>query len=453
MPEKTLIISTSGVRGIVGSGLDSAVATNFAAAFGTFLKRGTVVVGRDSRLSGEMLKKAVISGLQATGINVIDIGIVPTPTVEIAVKELKAAGGICITASHNPAIWNALKFFNRSGEFATPEQFDKIEKLYKLQNFSFVPFNKIGKVKIQSDWVEKHIKKTLKLKAVRKSAIAGRKFTIVVDAINGAGSLALPELLRKLGAKVFCINCSGDGNFVHGAEPVPKNLKQLGREVLKRKADIGLATDPDADRLAIVDEKGRPIGEELTLAIAVREITRHVKGPTVINISTSKVTADEAFKSGSRVYYSKVGEANVVQMMQKKKAVIGGEGNGGVIFPTFHAGRDALVAAALVLSCLAGEKGKVSDLVATLSLYYTMKTKAKCPANFNRNLKSFENELEKFVDNPRISKLDGLRADFSQGWLLVRKSKTEPIFRLMVETNSMKFSKELSKKVMNYFVK
>ncbi|MCH7689983.1 MAG: phosphoglucosamine mutase [candidate division Zixibacteria bacterium] len=453
MPEKTLIISTSGVRGIVGSGLDPTVATNFAAAFGTFLKRGTVVVGRDSRSSGEMLKKAVISGLQATGINVIDIGIVPTPTVEIAVKELKAAGGICITASHNPAIWNALKFFNRRGEFAKSEQFDKIEKLYESQNFSFVPFNKIGKVKTQTDWVGKHIKKTLALKAVRKSAIAGRKFIIVVDAINGAGSLALPDLLEKLGAKVFCINCNSDGNFVHGAEPVPKNLKQLGREVLKRKADIGLATDPDADRLAIVDEKGQPIGEELTLAIAVREITRRFKGPIVINISTSKVTADEAVKSGSRVYYSKVGEANVVQMMQKKKAVIGGEGNGGVIYPTFHAGRDALVAAALVLSCLAGEKRKVSDLVETLSRYYTIKSKAKQPANFDKNLKSFGKEVKDFVTNPRISKLDGLRVDFSEGWFLVRKSKTEPIFRLMVETNNAKFSRELTKKVMKYFVK
>ena len=453
MPEKTLIISTSGVRGIVGSGLDPAVVTKFAAAFGTFLKKGKVVVGRDSRLSGEMFKRAVISGLQATGINVIDIGLVPTPTVEIAVKELKAAGGICITASHNPAIWNALKFFNKRGEFATPEQFDKIEKLYKSQHFSFVPFNKIGEVETQTDWIQKHINKTLSLKAVRKSAIAGRKFKIVVDAINGAGSFALPDLLEKFGAKVFCINCNGDGNFVHAPEPVPENLKQLGREVLKRKADIGLATDPDADRLALVDEKGQAIGEELTLAIAVREITRRFKGPTVINISTSKVTADEAVKSGSKVFYSKVGEANVVQMMRKRKAVIGGEGNGGIIYPTFHAGRDALVAAALVLSCLAGEKRKVSDLVATLSRYYTIKTKAKHPANFDKKIKSFEKEVKYFVASPRISKLDGLRADFDEGWLLVRKSKTEPIFRLMVETNSAKFSRELSKKVMNYFVK
>jgi len=453
MPEKTLIISTSGVRGIVGSGLDPAVATNYAAAFGTFLKRGTVVVGRDSRPSGEMLLEAVILGLETTGIDVIDIGVLPTPTVEIAVKELKAAGGSCITASHNPAIWNALKFFNRRGEFVTPEQFDKIEKLYESRNFSFVPFNKIGKIETQTDWVGKHIKKTLILKAVRKSAIARRKFKIVVDAINGAGSFALPDLLEKLGAKVFCINCNGDGNFVHGPEPVPKNLKQLGCEVLKRKADIGLATDPDADRLALVDEKGNAIGEELTLAIAVREILKHFKGPTVINISTSKVTADEAVKCGSKVYYSMVGESNVVQMMQKKKAVIGGEGNGGVIYPTFHAGRDALVAAALVLSCLAGEKRKVSDLVETLSRYYTMKTKAKQPANFDKNLKCFEKEVKNFFANPRISKLDGLRVDFDEGWLLVRKSKTEPIFRLMVETNNAKFSRELSKKVMNYFVK
>jgi phosphomannomutase len=344
-----------------------------------------------------------------------------------------------------------LKFFNNRGEFATPAQFAKIEKLYDTENFAFVPFNKIGRVEKQTDWVEKHVKKTLSLKAVNKVAIQKKKFKVVIDAVNGAGSEALPLLLEKLGAKVFCINCSGDGNFVHEPEPIPKNLKQLAREVKKRKADIGLATDPDADRLAIVDEKGRPIGEELTLAIAVREVTRRFKGPTVINVSTSKVTADEAARTGSRIYYSKVGESNVVQMMRSKKAVIGGEGNGGVIYPTFHAGRDALVGAALVLSCLARENLKMSELVATLSCYYTIKTKAKYTSMFLKRLKKFETDVGNFVSRPRISRLDGLRVDFAEGWFLVRKSKTEPIFRLMVETNNASLSKELSKKVMSYF--
>ena len=453
MPEKTLIISTSGVRGIVGSGLDPAVATNFAAAFGTFLKKGTVVVGRDSRPSGEMLLEAVILGLETTGINVIDIGVVPTPTVEIAVKELKAAGGICITASHNPAIWNALKFFNRRGEFTTPEQFDEIVKLYESQEFSFRPFNRIGRFKIHKRWIRRHVRRTIELKAVRRYSIASKRFKVVIDCVNGAGSVALPLLLKRLGVKVYRINCKGDGNFVHGPEPVPKNLRQLKREVLKRKAHFGMATDPDADRLALVDEKGKAIGEELTLAIAVREILKRFKGPTVINVSTSKVTADEALKSGSKVYYSKVGEANVVQMMRQKKAVIGGEGNGGVIYPTFHAGRDALLAAALVLSCLAKERIKLSELVGTLSRYHTIKSKDSCPRNFTKKLQNFEREIGYFVDEPRLYRIDGLRVHFPEGWLLVRKSKTEPIFRLMVETNNAKFSRELSKKVMNYFVK
>ena len=451
MTKNVLVKSTSGIRGIVGNGLDETIAANYARSFGTFVKKGKVVVGRDSRKSGEMLKDAVLSGLTEVGIDVVYLGIVPTPTVEIAVQELKAAAGICITASHNPTQWNALKFFSARGEFITSEQFEQLEMIYNSNTFSLKQNAQKGKIKKQSSWIEKHVKRTLALKGIDKAAIRKRKFKVVVDAINGAGSKALPMLLEKLGAKVIKINCKPDGNFVHEPEPVPKNLKQLGTAVKKYKADFGLACDPDADRLAIVDEKGRPLGEELTLAIAVREVLRIRQGHVVINLSTSKVTTDEAIKAGSELFYSKVGESNVVQLMHEKKAVIGGEGNGGVIYPEFHSGRDALVAALLVLSCLAREKLKMSEFAETFNKYYTIKAKAAIARDFAERLKKFENDIKTFVQQPTFNNIDGLRADFPEGWVLIRKSNTEPIFRVMVETNNEKASLTLSKQVMEYF--
>ncbi|MGH8015809.1 MAG: phosphoglucosamine mutase, partial [Candidatus Zixiibacteriota bacterium] len=300
----TLIKSTSGIRGIVGDGLDSTIAESYSKAFGTFVKKGKVVVGRDTRESGDMLKRAVLKGLSAVGIDVIYIGIVPTPTVEIAVKELKAKAGICITASHNPGEWNALKFFNNKGEFITSDEFERIEEIYQFESFTLKP-KKPGKIKNQSGWVEKHVRKTLALKVLDKAAIKKRKLKIIIDAINGAGSVALPILLSRLIVKVVKINCKHNGDFVHEPEPIPKNLAQLGEAVRKHKADFGLACDPDADRLAIVDENGIPLGEELTLAIAVREVLRHKKGPVVINLSTSIVTASEAAKAAVPLFYSK----------------------------------------------------------------------------------------------------------------------------------------------------
>ncbi|MFC1475241.1 phosphoglucosamine mutase, partial [Candidatus Zixiibacteriota bacterium] len=262
-----LVKSTSGIRGIIGSGLTPTLVSDYAAAFGTLLKSGKVVVGRDSRPSGEIFLPQVISALRAVGIDVIDIGVVPTPTVEIAVKKLKAAGGICITASHNPSEWNALKFFNRIGEFITPTEYEKLDKIYNSQKFTYKNHKQLGKIKYEDHWITEHIKRTLALKTVNVKAINKAKFKVVVDAINGAGSNALPQLLKKLGVKVIEINCEGDGNFVHEPEPVAKNLSQLCKAVKKYKADLGMACDPDADRLALVDENAQPIGEELTLTI------------------------------------------------------------------------------------------------------------------------------------------------------------------------------------------
>ncbi|MEW5795337.1 MAG: phosphoglucosamine mutase [Candidatus Zixiibacteriota bacterium] len=451
MKKPQLIKSISGIRGVVGAGLDPITMATYGAAFGTYLKKGKVVIGRDTRPSGDMVRRAVVSGLVSVGIDVVDIGIVPTPTVEIAVKGLNAAGGICVTASHNPAAWNALKFFNGRGEFLTPSEYARMNRILESGRFAWQPVEKLGRVTLTDHWIEVHIKKTLGVKTINRAAIRNAKFKVVVDAINGAGSEALPELLQRFGAKVFRINCEGDGNFVHEAEPLPRNLGQLCKAVKVHRADIGLACDPDADRLVLVDERGRPVHEELTLTIAVQQVLRKRRGPTVINLSTSNTTADVARAAGSRVYYSKVGEANVVETMRLKQGVIGGEGNGGVIYPEFHAGRDSLIAAALTLSALAETGKTLSQLVETFPRYYNIKAKAVLPYDFSERLTRFERQATKIMGRVRIDRRDGLRFDFKEGWLQLRKSNTEPIFRLIVETSSQELTDDLCRTVIRYF--
>jgi phosphomannomutase len=451
MAKEILVKSTSGVRGVVGQGLDPALALSYGAALGKILGKGRIVVGRDSRPSGPMLSRAVTAGLTAVGRNVVDIGMVPTPTVEIAIKKLRAAGGICITASHNPAQWNALKFFNNRGEFITPAEYKKLNKAFERGRFDWVSAQDVGVVDHHDHWIDEHIKLALQVKGVARRAIRNRKYKVVVDAINGAGSSALPRLLNKLGCTVVGINCNGDGKFTHEPEPVAKNLRALSRAVRKHGADIGLACDPDADRLAIVSEKGRPVGEELTLAIAIQPVLMLRKGPVVINLSTSKATADMAESMGASVYYSKVGESNVVETMRGKRAVIGGEGNGGVIYPAFHAGRDSLIAAALVLSALARKRLSVSELVETLPKYYTVKAKAALKAGFDRQLKDFEKDAPKILGKVKIDRRDGRRFDFERGWVQIRTSNTEPIFRLIVETDDKKLTGEMVDLVRRYF--
>ncbi|MEW6050341.1 MAG: phosphoglucosamine mutase [Candidatus Zixiibacteriota bacterium] len=446
-----LVKSTSGIRGVVGNGLDPVMITAYGAAFGTFLKKGPLVIGRDSRPSGEMVSQAVIAGLVATGINVIDIGIVPTPTVEIAITKLKARGGICVTASHNPSQWNALKFFNARGEFITPEEYARLDAIFNAGQFAYQPYQKLGIVTRQTGWVDKHVAGVLAIRPIDKTAIRKRRFKVVVDAINGAGSVALPSLLEKLGARVVRLNCNGNGDFVHMPEPTPKNLRQLARAVKQHRADLGMACDPDADRLALVDERGRAVSEELTLTIAVKQVLGEAKGAVVINLSTSSATADVAGASGANVHYSRVGESNVVQMMREKRAVIGGEGNGGVIYPAFHAGRDSLVAAALVLACLTREKRTLSSLVETFPSYYTIKGKAALSVDFTQRLQQFEQTAGQLMGTTTVDRRDGLRFDFSEGWLQLRSSNTEPIFRLIVETRQKQLTETLYNQVMSHF--
>ncbi len=447
--DKKLMVSTSGIRGVIGNGLDPLLAGEYAAAFGTYLKSGSVVIGQDSRPSGDMIKMAVIAALRSVGINVIDIGLVPTPTVEIAVTGLRAKGGICITASHNPSEWNALKFFNSRGEFIDKEDLNKIKEICSSRKFAFKEYRKLGTVKIDDTWVKKHIDLVLKLKVVNGGAIKKTRLKVVVDAINGAGSLALPKLLEKLGVNVIRLNCRSDGNFVHAPEPIPANLKMLMAAVKKNRADLGMACDPDADRLALVDETGLAIGEELTLALAIAHVLSKKKGNVVVNLSTSRASEAMAVRNKARIFYAPVGEANVIEGIRKNRAVIGGEGNGGVIYPAFHCGRDALVGAAIVLSHLAETKATLSQAASKVPIYYNRKLKAALPSDFEGKMARVEEQAKKDFENLQIDRRDGIRFDFPRGWFQIRKSNTEPIYRLIAETDSKKLTDVIIKEIMN----
>ncbi len=446
MNTKYLMKSTSGIRGIVGPGLTATMVTEYGAAFGTLLKRkkasGPLVIGRDSRQSGKMFSNAFSAGAQSVGIDIIDIGIVPTPTVELAVLGLKACGGVCVTASHNPEPWNALKFFDENGEFINARAFKTLEECFTKKSFKFQRYDKLGSSKTDDSWIEKHIKATLKLKGIAVRSIKAAKLTVVVDAVNGAGSEALPDFLERLGVSVIRLNCKPDGLFPHTPEPTPENLTQLSKQVKKHKAHLGLACDPDADRLAIVDESGVPIGEELTLALAVKRVLEVVDSPVVVNLSTSRATTDMAAQSGARFYHSKVGEANVIGEMKKRGAIIGGEGNGGVIYGALHYGRDSLVAAGLVLSAVAKSGSKMSELAGTVPKYYTIKGKAPLPKKFDKSLAAFAKALKSRLPNLKTDTRDGIRFDFSEGWLQIRKSNTEPIYRTIVETDNERLTEE-----------
>jgi len=438
-----LMRSTSGIRGIVGQSLEPQIIARYTAAFAKLINHGRVVVGRDSRPSGAHILPLVNSTLALSGCEVVDLGIVPTPTVELAVVHHKAKGGIVITASHNPAEWNALKFFGPLGEFITKSQYERLEKITAEGKFAFAPYDELSVVRHDNLAIERHIEMVAELRTVLIEQIKKNRFTVVVDAINGAGSSALPELLERFGITVIRLNCKGDGDFCHKPEPVAENLAELGRAVRRHKADLGMACDPDADRLALVDETGKPIGEELTLTLSVAYYLLKRKGPVVINLSTSRATADVARMIGSKVYYSPVGEANVIAEMRRREAVIGGEGNGGVILPEAHLGRDALVGAALIMSYLA-ESGKTLSLLAkSVPAYINFKKKAPLPAGFERKIKTVAGQIRASHGQVKIDRRDGLRFDLADGWIQIRKSNTEPIYRLITEAKTEKLAKEL----------
>jgi phosphomannomutase len=434
-----LISTISGIRGIIGKTLTPEIALKAGKAYGAYIMGKKVIVGGDSRTSHMMLKSAVVSGLVSQGCDVIDIGICPTPTIEMAIIGEKAWGGVGITASHNPIEWNGLKFFNRKGEFLTQAQYDKFKTFLDSNNIPTGAWNKIGKIYIDYNWIEKHVDAVLALNLVKVSKLKRRKFKVVIDAVNGGGAVAAPMLLKKLGCEVIEINCVPDGRFPHVPEPVSENLKMLSAKVREVKADIGFAVDPDADRLAIVSERGEPLGEEYTLALSADYVLSKNPGPMVINLSTSNLNRDVCARHKCKLHYSKVGEANVVEMMRRRKAVIGGEGNGGVILPALHYGRDSLVGMALILQHMADKKKTISELAASIGPYEIMKSKGNIDSKFDVKL----NKLQRELADQEISTVDGVRVDFNYGWVHIRRSNTEPIYRLISEAGTKKEAREL----------
>jgi phosphomannomutase len=436
------MVGISGVRGVVGKSLTPEILTTYSSAFGNLCKSGKVVLGRDSRISGEMVKSAVLSGLLSTGCQVIDLGICPTPTVEIAVEELNAKGGIIITASHNPIQWNALKFVGADGIFLDEKRSKKLFDFVKNNKIKYKPWDKLGKVNFDDSWVKRHVDKILHLSFIDVQKIKSRKFRVVLDCCNGAGGVISPHLLRVLGCEVVELNCIPNGMFPHDPEPIPKNLISLYRAVKKNNADLGFAVDPDVDRLAIVSEKGVPLGEEATLALATEFVLSHTPCSNVVtNISTSRMLDDIAKEFGSKVYRTKVGEAHVARRLKQVKGVIGGEGNGGVILPELHYGRDALVGMALILEYLTESGKSISQLASELPQYFMIKKKATLSRNFERNLI----KLKRKYSQAKMNTLDGVRIDFQGSWLHIRKSNTEPLVRVIAEARSKRNSTRLVK--------
>jgi phosphomannomutase len=437
---KDLMIGVSGIRGVVGDSLTPEVILKFSSAFGMLCKSGKVVLGRDTRASGEMVRSAAISGLLSTGCEVVDLGVCATPTVEIAVEGLKASGGVIITASHNPVEWNALKFVGPDGIFLSESKGRRLCELAESNRIRHGRWDRLGKLKFDDSWTEKHIRKVLRLSYINLQKISKRKFRVALDCVNGAGGVVSPLLLRALGCKVIELNCKPDGNFAHDPEPVPRNLASLCRAVKRHKADLGFANDPDVDRLAIVSEKGLPLGEEATLALATKFVlSRKPNSKVAANISTSRMIDDIAEEYDSKVYRTKVGEAHVARQLRKVKGMIGGEGNGGVILPEFHYGRDALVGMALILQYLTESGKPISRLASELPKYFMVKRKAKLAGSFERNLV----RLQESFSRGRINPLDGIRIDFDDSWLQVRKSNTEPLVRVIAEARSKKEASRL----------
>jgi phosphomannomutase len=438
----TLMISVSGVRGLVGTDLTPEVVARWAAAFGTWAQNGTgagrrgkgrssVVLGRDARTSGPMFTDAATAGLVSVGCNVIDVGLVPTPTVQLAVEHHRASGGIILTASHNPIEWNALKFVGPDGIFLDIVAGTRVRDLAAGDSLPRAKYNAIGGVEADSDAISRHLAAVLALRGVEVRDIRRRKFRVALDTVRGAGGAVMPELLERLGCRVVAINLETDGLFPRPPEPVPENLKALGALVRRKKADVGIAVDPDVDRLAIVDEQGRAIGEDYTLALAIRAVlgTRGKGKKVVCNLSTSLVVEDAARDAGATVVRAPVGEAHVARKIIALKAAIGGEGNGGVMYPALHVGRDAPVAAALALALLARDRATVSELVARWPRYTIVK--AKVPRG--PRLEPVYDGLRRRFPEATVDTQDGLRLAWPDRWLHVRPSGTEPIIRLIAE--------------------
>ncbi|HET6679569.1 MAG TPA: phosphoglucosamine mutase [Gemmatimonadaceae bacterium] len=438
-----LMISVSGVRGRVGESLTPEVVGGFAAAFGAWsLSRSAsdvIVLGRDSRVSGPMFHRAVIAALQSVGAHTVDLGVVPTPTVQLEVEHRGAAGGLAITASHNPIEWNALKFIGAAGLFLTAAE-GQAMRAFADAGVPRAEWNGLGDVVQDEGAIDRHIAAILALPQIDVPAIRARGFHVALDCVRGAGGPIMTRLLGELGCRVTAINLDADGLFPRPPEPVAENLGDLERLVAESGADVGLATDPDVDRLAIVDERGRAIGEDYTLALAAGVALKRQTGVVVTNLSTSRVVDDVVSAAGGRVIRAPVGEVNVASRMQTEGAVIGGEGNGGVILPDLHLGRDAPLAAAMTLQMLALEGRALSDVVAAYPRYVILKDKLNRP---DAALDTVYKALRSAFADAEVDEQDGLRLSWSDRWVHVRPSGTEPIVRVIAEAPTIELARTL----------
>ena len=452
-----LIKSISGIRGTIGGksgeGLGGVDIVKFTAAYAEFIRRGnpsakTIAMGRDARLSGKMVEHLVAGALMAMGFDVVNIGLATTPTTELAVTGLGADGGIIITASHNPVQWNALKLLNARGEFLSDAEGKQVIAIAEAEDFCFADVHDLGKELKDDTWAMRHIEMVKNLPLVDCDAIAKAGFTVAVDAVNSVGGVVIPELLRSLGVKnVIELNCEAHGKFAHTPEPIPENLYQISDLMKDGKADVGFVVDPDVDRLAIVMENGEMFVEEYTLVAVADYVLSKTPGSTVSNLSSSRALRDVTEKHGCSYSAAAVGEVNVVTKMKETGAVIGGEGNGGVIYPELHYGRDALVGVALFLTLLAKEGKKVSELKAGYPKYAIAKNKIQLTPDID--VDAILEAVKKKFSNERITDIDGVKIDFADSWVHLRKSNTEPIIRIYSEAETMEKADRLAEEIKN----
>lgn len=449
----TLIKSISGIRGTIGGtpeeGLNPLAIVKFVAAYATFIRKNTkittnkIVVGRDARISGPMVKQVVLGTLTGMGFDVVDIDWATTPTTELAVTMEGACGGIILTASHNPKQWNALKLLNEKGEFLNAAEGAEVLALAEKEDFQFADVDHLGKVITDTSYIQKHIDAVLKLDLVDVDAIRAANFKVAVDCVNSVGGIAIPALLKALGVEqIVELNCEPTGHFAHNPEPLPENLTAISELIKKERADVGFVVDPDVDRLAIVCENGEMFVEEYTLVAVADYVLSHTPGNTVSNLSSSRALRDVTRRyAGCEYNASAVGEVNVVAKMKATHAIIGGEGNGGVIYPASHYGRDALVGIALFLSHLAKKNMRVSELRSTYPIYYISKQKVQLTPEIN--VDAILSKVKEQFATYDITDIDGVKIDFPDKWVHLRKSNTEPIIRIYSEAHTMQEAEEL----------
>ena len=450
----SLIKSISGIRGTIGGAVGYSLSpidiVRFTAAYATFVKKQdntsrSIIIGRDARISGAMVSNIVSGTLMSCGFDVIDVGLSTTPTIELAVQLEKYAGGIIITASHNPKDWNALKLLNRNGEFLSQLDGEEIILYAENENFRFTEVDNLGKYSYDDSFNNKHIDEVLKLDLVDVKLVQSSGFKVVVDAVNSTGGFMIPRLLERMGVECVKLFCDSNGNFPHNPEPLPENLVEISKLVVNEQANLGIVVDPDVDRLAFVCEDGSMFGEEYTLVAVSDYVLSKTPGNTVSNLSSTRALGDITAKHKGQYEASSVGEVNVVEMMKKNNAIIGGEGNGGIIYPELHYGRDALVGIALFLTQLAEIKISAKELRDSYPNYFISKKKIEITTEINVDI--ILSILEQKYKNENIITIDGLKIDFEDGWVHIRKSNTEPIIRIYAESEGEDKANALANKL------